>query len=176
MHHLVMTTQFMKEHKQIFKGDHLTFECTDDSSDHSPPEAILGGLGTRRKMCLAFVMHYPRMSKLDNCGSFFDEQTLLPKLGIEDTQKIDDSFDVLVTAPPKYANKLYSEVLSKEIPWNDILKLEVQNLTRFGEHIVNCEPRTLTDVKKQTQVTYPVFVPYVPKNECDEDSIITAKN
>ncbi|CAG7729825.1 unnamed protein product, partial [Allacma fusca] len=29
-------------HQEILKGDHLTLECTDDSSHLSPPEAILG--------------------------------------------------------------------------------------------------------------------------------------
>ncbi|CAG7820541.1 unnamed protein product, partial [Allacma fusca] len=165
--------RILPEHKQIFKGDHLTFECTDDSSDRSPPEAILGGLSTRREMCLAFVMYYPRISSFDNCGSHFgEEQALLTKLGIEKMQPINDFWDKLVTAPPKYANKLYSDVLSKEIPWNDILKAEVQNLTRFGEHLENCEPQTQNDVIKQVKVSYPEFKPYIPKNECDEDPII----
>ncbi|CAG7826683.1 unnamed protein product [Allacma fusca] len=140
--------RILPEHKQIFKGDHLTFECTDDSSDRSPPEAILGGLSTRREMCLAFVMYYPRISTLNNCGSHFGERaTLLTKLGIEKMQPIDSA-----------------------------TKVEVQNLTRFGEHLENCEPQTQNDVIKQVKVSYPEFKPYIPKNECDEDPIIKEKH
>ncbi|CAG7700493.1 unnamed protein product [Allacma fusca] len=73
---------------QILKGDHLTFECTYDSSHLTPPAAIRGGLSTRREICIAFLMYYPRMSRLDNWeSSFYEETNLLKKLGIEGTDK-----------------------------------------------------------------------------------------
>ncbi|CAG7732010.1 unnamed protein product, partial [Allacma fusca] len=102
--------RLLPAHQEIHKGDHLTLECTYDSSHLSPPGAILGGLSTSQEMCMAFLMYYPRMSRLDNCGSHFDEKDLMKKLGIEGFKNQSDPWDIVVTSPPEYANKLYSEL------------------------------------------------------------------
>ncbi|CAG7786067.1 unnamed protein product, partial [Allacma fusca] len=88
-------------YRQILKGDHLTYECTDDSTYRSSPGAILGGLSTRHEMCLAFLMYYPRVTSLNVCGSRFGNLgALFSELGIESIDENNHYWDPLIEAPP----------------------------------------------------------------------------
>ncbi|CAG9812511.1 unnamed protein product [Phaedon cochleariae] len=129
----------------ILPGDALITECTYSTAQRATP--TLGGYSTKDEMCLAFVLHYPRI-ELAGCYSIPPVKSFFEALGVrefygKDMSDIEkallegkmDSETVATTTPKPFINKPGDE-LSAEANRRAIIALRnAKEYSIEGENI-----------------------------------------
>ncbi|KAF4518098.1 hypothetical protein B566_EDAN007799, partial [Ephemera danica] len=78
----------LKKEKTVYPGDELITECVYETSNRSEP--TFGGFSTKEEMCLAFILHYPRMN-LAVCNSMTPVKAFFATLGVREFYNMDMS-------------------------------------------------------------------------------------
>jgi hypothetical protein len=124
------TNRPLQSHVKVLPGDQLTLECTYDTT-WKRGGATLGGRSTRDEICQAFLMYYPRVTTINQCGSDFSQSAMLEFMGIQKVSTEKGVIDPTILEPPQLKGLKYSNYIEK-IHWTRELRAEFQNMTRFG--------------------------------------------
>lgn len=69
------------EERNVLPGDELITECSYDTRDRARP--TLGGYSSKQEMCLAFILHYPRIP-LAGCYSMTPTKEFFEIFGVRE--------------------------------------------------------------------------------------------
>jgi len=151
----------LREELKILPGDHLTIECTYDST-WKKGLATIGGRSTREEMCEAFFFYYPKMTDVVECISELPENTILDFLGIENITLAEGEEDPTVTRPEVLNGQKYSKVI-EGIEWSEKRRKDYQKLHRYTAHDSTCYPGGKLHYKSE----YPEAEEFIPVDSCD---------
>lgn len=168
----------LRDHIELKPGDHLTMECIYDSTWKNPPGTVIGGFSTREEMCESYLYYYPANVNLGFCLSYYPNENLFEKFGIEEVEVIDGQHDPIIIKPDKWANLTMLYVLDNIIEWTDELRAELKNDLQFGDHYDSCGDYgfrvnpgrySKSNFKQLPTINYPYLDdgPYTPPDFCE---------
>jgi hypothetical protein len=79
-------SRILLEERNVLPGDSLVTECVYDTRGR--PRPTLGGYSSKQEMCLAFVLHYPRIP-LAGCYSMAPVKEFFETFGVKEFYKSD---------------------------------------------------------------------------------------
>ncbi|XP_069987575.1 DBH-like monooxygenase protein 1 homolog [Penaeus vannamei] len=159
----------LQEERTILPSDHITTECTFDSS--SRQNATFSGYGSRDEMCQAFLFYYPRRS-LVQCSSASHHNVVKEVLGIQELQNEDNMLllssdrDQINPFLPKKKTDFKSFVNS--INWSEMDLEEAEQKLTHGTHVTRCLKRGGVPAQAfKLKTGYPDAEPYkAPEDSC----------
>ncbi|KAG8191052.1 hypothetical protein JTE90_029492 [Oedothorax gibbosus] len=147
--------RYLPQEVVVKPGDHLTVECTYDSTGRNI--TTFGGLGTGQEMCLAFVLYYPRIARARSLSSATcDLVKSLAGLESKNSNAEDDN-----------SNFTFYQHFHTNNPWDSHYASIAEAAMRFGYHTTQCflgDGRTLP---VSGLITYPRNIrPYIEQSKC----------
>ncbi|KFM72379.1 DBH-like monooxygenase protein 1-like protein, partial [Stegodyphus mimosarum] len=135
--------RYLKQEVIIKPGDHLTVECTYDSTGRNM--TTFGGLGTGQEMCLAFVLYYPRIARARALSSATcDLVKSLAGMDSKHTNTDDDN-----------SNFTFYQHFHTNNPWDSNYAGIAEAAMRYGYHTTQCFLGDGRRLQISGLVTYP---------------------
>ncbi|XP_021961495.1 DBH-like monooxygenase protein 2 homolog [Folsomia candida] len=150
----------------VFPGDHMTYECTYDSSWRKG-QVVIGDLSTRDEMCEAFMWYYPKIN-VDICSSSYNVEQSLADLGITNYTYVDKvgQPDIYIIEPANLRGD-YEDSLANKFVWTEEFKREMENKRRNSLHDGQCFGLKDMEAPAEFRVGYPeISKIYEPEDIC----------
>nr|XP_042896022.1 DBH-like monooxygenase protein 1 isoform X2 [Parasteatoda tepidariorum] len=147
--------RYLPEEITVKSGDHLTVECTYDSTGRNM--TTFGGLGTGQEMCLAFVLYYPRIARARALSSATcDLVKSLAGMEISSAQADDEN-----------SNFTFYQHFHTNNPWDTQYAGIAEAAMRYGYHSSHCFLGDGRRIPMPGFVTYPRNIrPYNEPSRC----------
>ncbi|GIX73703.1 hypothetical protein CDAR_397851 [Caerostris darwini] len=147
--------RYLPQEVIVKPGDHLTVECTYDSTGRNM--TTFGGLGTLQEMCLAFVLYYPRISRARSLSSATCD--LVKSLAGLDTRNSNADDDD--------SNVTFYQHFHTNNPWDTYYAGIAEAAMRFGYHSTQCYLGDGRRVQISGLITYPRNIrPFIEPARC----------
>ncbi|GIX78853.1 DBH-like monooxygenase protein 1 homolog [Caerostris extrusa] len=147
--------RYLPQEVIVKPGDHLTVECTYDSTGRNM--TTFGGLGTLQEMCLAFVLYYPRISRARSLSSATCD--LVKSLAGLDTRNSNADDDD--------SNLTFYQHFHTNNPWDTYYAGIAEAAMRFGYHSTQCYLGDGRRVQISGLITYPRNIrPFIEPARC----------
>ncbi|KAJ6636729.1 hypothetical protein Bhyg_15323, partial [Pseudolycoriella hygida] len=108
-------------------------------------------------MCQTFIMYYPRVLSINQCGSYVTQQKILDYVGVGNVTNVKGVVDPTILEPESLKGTLYSKHIEEGIDWTTEKRADYQNMIRYGKQQAYCIPFTNNDHFMEVQY------PKVPK-------------
>ncbi|GFY63376.1 DBH-like monooxygenase protein 1 homolog [Trichonephila inaurata madagascariensis] len=147
--------RYLPQEVVVKPGDHLTVECTYDSTGRNI--TTFGGLGTGQEMCLAFILYYPRIARARSLSSATCD--LVKSLAGLDTRNSNSDDD--------NSNYTFYQHFHTNNPWDTYYAGIAEAAMRFGYHSTQCYLGDGRRLQISGLITYPRNIrPYIEPAKC----------
>ncbi|CAL8072117.1 unnamed protein product [Orchesella dallaii] len=127
----------LRQLTKILPGDHLTIECTYDSTWHNG--TVVGGFSTRQEMCLAFIHYHNKIKEFQACRSEIRSPEYRNKfLGVTNMTWSNAKMEFIVDPPNRLEGLTITQVSDKHVQWNLQKRAELQNFHEYHPHVALC--------------------------------------